>query len=114
MNFKHELLQKWYQVQFGEVETREVENRKVFQVQVKLNGINPGRVLVELYANGINGTLPERIRMKPVATPEDAGMGAYEAEVNGSRPANDYTARLIPFYEGIAVPLEDSLIRWQR
>jgi hypothetical protein len=52
--------------------------------------------------------------MKPVAAPAEAGMGAYEAEVNGSRPANDYTARLIPFYGGIAVPLEDSLIRWQR
>jgi starch phosphorylase len=114
VKFKHELLEKWDQVQFEEVQTREVEIQKAFRVQVRLNGIDPGNVRVELYADGINGTPPERIRMEPVAAPAEAGMGAYEAEVNGSRPAGDYTARLIPFYEGVAVPLEDNLICWQR
>ncbi len=111
VQFRHELLQKWEQVQFGEVQATEVENRKVFRVEVKLNGIDPGNVRVELYADGINGTAPEKIEMKPVAAAE---VSAYEAEVNGSRPAGDYTARLLPRYEGIAVPLEDNLIRWQR
>ena len=37
----------------------------------------------------------------------------YHAHVTTTRPANDYTVRIIPNYEGISVPLEDNLILWQ-
>jgi starch phosphorylase len=39
---------------------------------------------------------------------------AYRAEVPATRPASDYTARLIPHHDGVAVPLEDAHILWQR
>jgi starch phosphorylase len=38
----------------------------------------------------------------------------YRAEVPSARPATDYTVRLIPHRDGVAVPLEDAHILWQR
>jgi starch phosphorylase len=38
----------------------------------------------------------------------------YGAKVPATRPAADYTARLIPHQEGVAIPLEIANILWQR
>jgi starch phosphorylase len=42
------------------------------------------------------------------------GGYAYRALLPATRPAGDYTARLIPAYTGVAVPLEATCILWQR
>ncbi|HEY5371931.1 MAG TPA: hypothetical protein VIJ75_23355 [Hanamia sp.] len=89
------------------------DNGHLFRVQVKLNGLNPGNVLVELYADGINGAEPVKIKMKPVADATGNGMKEYNAQIDNSRPASDYTACIVPNYENISVPLEDNLILWQ-
>jgi len=34
--------------------------------------------------------------------------------VSAARPAADYTARLTPWRDGVAIPLEDGHILWQR
>jgi starch phosphorylase len=34
--------------------------------------------------------------------------------VSGTRPVADYTARVVPSCEGVAIPLEDARILWQR
>ncbi len=39
---------------------------------------------------------------------------AYHAEVPATRPATDYTARLIPQHDAVVVPLEEAHILWQR
>ncbi len=39
---------------------------------------------------------------------------AYRASVSAVRPAADYTARLIPYLDGVAIPLEEKHILWQR
>jgi starch phosphorylase len=33
--------------------------------------------------------------------------------VPAARPATDYTARVIPQHDGVAIPLEDARILWQ-
>jgi starch phosphorylase len=38
----------------------------------------------------------------------------YSAQVPATRPAADYTARVIPYRSGVSVPLESALILWQR
>jgi len=38
----------------------------------------------------------------------------YRASVVAARPATDYTARVIPHFAGVAVPLEVNTILWQR
>jgi starch phosphorylase len=42
------------------------------------------------------------------------GGYVYSASVSSSRPPKDYTARLIPYFDGVAMPLEDTRILWQR
>ena len=43
---------------------------------------------------------------------EDGAHNFY-AEVNTSRTTDHYTVRIVPSYEGVSVPLENSLILWQ-
>ncbi len=109
----HHLQQQWSHIQFGEVHSENIDNGHLFKVQVKLNELSPENVLVELYADGINGARPVKIKMKPVADVADNGVREYDAQIDGSRPVSDYTPYIIPNYENISVPLEDNLILWQ-
>ncbi len=106
-----ELLKQWNYVQFGEVRTEDKDNGHFFHVQVKLNGLSPDIVSVELYANGLNNEVPVKIKMDHVAFAN--GLTEYVAHTDNSRPASDYTACIFPNYENISVPLEDNLILWQ-
>jgi starch phosphorylase len=54
----------------------------------------------------------EMVRIGPLAGVE--GSGVYRATVAAARPAGDYTVRLIPRCDGLAVPLEAHQILWQR
>jgi starch phosphorylase len=38
----------------------------------------------------------------------------YSAVVCVDRPPSDYMARVIPHCDGVAIPLEDARILWQR
>jgi len=115
VNWRHALEQKWTALRFGEVKLDTDAEQHVFEVQVYLDDLDPEGVRVELYANGVNGTAPERVEMQRVRQLVGATNGyAYRAEVSTARPATDYTARLIPHRDGVAVPLEDAHILWQR
>jgi len=72
-------------------------------------------IRVEVYANGANGAdavRQEMTRLRPL--PGEAGGYAYSATVSSARPAMDYTARIVPRCDGVAVPLEEARILWQR
>jgi starch phosphorylase len=115
VNWRHMLKQQWGALRFGQVKQETAGEHYIFEVQVYLDNIAPAAVRVELYANGIDGGDAHRIEMKCVRQLVGALNGyAYHGEVPTSRPATDYTARLIPQHEGVAVPLEDEHILWQR
>jgi starch phosphorylase len=89
-------------------------DQHIFEIQVCLHGLDPKTVRVELYADGINGGSPVRQEMTllhPLA--DEAGSYIYSATVAADRSAGDYTARLLPHYEGVEIPLEDPRILWQ-
>jgi hypothetical protein len=89
--------------------------RHVIEVQVYLGDLDPEAVRVELYADGIDGSAPERVAMQRVRQLVGANNGyAYHAEVPATRQATDYTARLISHRDGVALPLEAAHILWQR
>ena len=113
--WRHALDQQWSALRFGEVKLETDGEQHVFEVQVYLDDLDPEAVRVELYANGADGGAPERVEMKRVRQLVGATNGyAYRAEVPAARPATDYTARLIPHRDGVAVPLEEARILWQR
>jgi starch phosphorylase len=95
------------------VETKGAEY--VIVVEVFLNDANPDTVRVELYADGANGgdaVRQEMTRLRQI--PGEAGGYAYSATVSSARSATDYTARIVPHFDGLAVPLEAGWILWQK
>jgi starch phosphorylase len=109
------LEQKWATLHFGEMKVETKGEQHVFEVQVYLGDLDPEAVRVELYADGMNGGAPVRQEMKRVCPLADASGGyLYSAAVSAARPSADYTARVIPHRDGVAVPLEDARILWQR
>lgn len=115
VNWRHALDQKWATLRFGEVKRETEGEQHIFEAQVYLDDLDLEAVRVELYANGIEGSVPERVEMKRVRQLVGAINGhAYRAEVPAARPATDYTARLLPHRDGVAVPLEANHILWQR
>ena len=115
VKWQQALEQHWAALRFGEMKLTMEDGQHIFEVQVYLDEIGADAVRVELFANGIEGSTPERVEMKPVRQLLGVINGyAYHAQVPATRPATDYTARLIPHHYGVAVPLEDAHILWQR
>jgi starch phosphorylase len=113
VEIKHDLRDKWHQIHFGDIQIDNTEDGYLFHVQLLLNGIDPDNVLVELYAEGMKSEAPEKIKMEADSIRNSTGY-TYQAQVKTTRSANEYTARVIPSYQGISIPLEDNLILWQR
>ena len=114
-DWQQALQQQWATLRFGELRAETKGEQHVFEVQVCLRGLNPNKVRVELYADGVNGDPPFRQEMTRGPQLAAALNGyAYRASVPARRPASDYTARVIPHCSGVAVPLESAAILWQR
>jgi starch phosphorylase len=115
VNWRHALAQKWTALRFGEAKVETEGEQHVFEVQIYLDDLDPEAMRVELYADGANGTAPERVQMKRARQLVGAINGyAYRADVPATRPSTDYTARLIAHRDDVAVPLEDAHILWQQ
>jgi starch phosphorylase len=115
VEWRQSLNQKWAALHFGEVTVETRGKQHVFEVQVFLKDLDPGAVRVELYADGIVAGGPMRQELKRVRHIDgESGGHVYSAAVSAARPASDYTARVIPEFNGVAVPLEDVRILWQR
>ncbi len=114
VNWQHNLEQNWATLRFGEVKIESEAEKHSFEVQVYLGSLDPNSVRVELYADGVNGGAPERQAMQRGQPLTGTNGFSYHAEVPATRPATDYTARVIPQHDGVAVPLEAARILWQR
>jgi len=115
VNWQHRLEEDWAKLHFGEVKIETHDGHHTFEVHVCLSDLDPNAVQVELYANGIAGSPPIRQEMKRVCQPAGAsGSHVYSATVPADRPATDYTARVVPRHDGVAIPQEDARILWQR
>ncbi|MGA3143607.1 MAG: alpha-glucan family phosphorylase [Verrucomicrobiota bacterium] len=115
VDWRHSVEQKWATLHFGTVKVETRDGKHIIEVQVSLHGLDPKAVRVELYADGIKGSPPVRQEMTclhPLA--DESGGYVYSATVSAARPPIDYTARVMPRCEGVAIPLEDPRILWQR
>jgi starch phosphorylase len=115
VTWRHTVEQQWGALRFGAVKVETDGKHHTFEVQLSVDDLDPEAVRVELYADGVNGDGPLRQEMTRVRRLEGADGGyAYRAQVPATRPATDYTARVIPHHDGVAVPLETARILWQR
>ena len=115
VKWQHALDQEWAALRFGQVKAETAGQQHVFEVVVYLNDLDPGAVQVELYADGVMGTGPVHQEMKRIRQLAGTSGGyLYSAAVSAARPPADYTARVIPRCDGVAIPLEAAPILWQR
>jgi starch phosphorylase len=115
VGWRRTLDQQWVALRFGEMKVQTDGMQHAFDVEVYLGDIDPKAVRVELYAEGVGGTSPElweMTRLRQLTASE--GRYTYGVAVPATRPATDYTARVIPHCEGVAIPLEAAHILWQR
>ncbi len=101
-------------LRFGEIKVVSDAQEHTFTVKVFFGSLDLKSVRVELYANGMNGGNMERQEMtcsQPLTT-ENGYI--FNTKIPATRPATEYTVRIIPHCDGVAIPLEDTRILWQR
>jgi len=113
--FHKELRESWPNLAIREVHVENGGTDYQITASIHLASLPPQQVQVELFADGINNAVPIRIPMKVT----DKRIGKtdtyiYTAQVDARRPWEDYTVRIIPRHESLAVPLECNLIYWQK
>ncbi|MDD5287018.1 MAG: alpha-glucan family phosphorylase [Desulfuromonadaceae bacterium] len=115
VNWRRTLRNNWAYIRFGDITVTAVGEVNLFEAQVYLNGIISDAVRVELYAEESGGKNPLRLEMSCDRDLVGAEHGyVYAVQTPATRSAGDFTARIIPHYPGVAVPLEEALILWQR
>ena len=115
VDWQHNLEQKWAALHFGEIKVDTRGEQHVFEVQIHLDELDTEALRAELYADSVTGGPPVRQEMTRVRRlAGTVGVYVYSAAVSAARPAADYTARVIPHCNGVAIPLEDARILWQR
>ena len=115
VDWQHAVDREWGSLRFGDLRVETNADHHVFEVEIFLNDLDPSAVWVELYADGVNRGVPVLQEMKWARPLPGAPEGCvYQATVPAARPAVDYTARVTPHRDGVAIPLEDARILWQR
>ncbi len=126
--WQQELKSHWGSMSFGEVHIETHNNQHHFEVPIYLNGMNPDAVRVELYADTLKDSAePLAVNiyaMHSLATTSKPSVSKsstakindaiiYRGSVEASRPAGDFTPRVVAYFDGISIPLEAAYIHWQ-
>ena len=115
VDWQHAMEKDWPALRFGEMKVETNGEEPAVEVQVYLNDLDRNEARVELYADGVNSDGPVRQEMEYLGQLAGAAGGyLFRARVPATRPATDYTVRVIPHAAGVAVPLEVARILWQR
>lgn len=110
------LRESWRGIHFGDLHVTGTDSSWHFTVQVYLGDVDPEWVQVELYADPL---LEHDQPLRVVMQRRQAIFGTvngyiFEADCQISRPADHFTARIVPFHPEANVPIEEQLILWQR
>jgi len=114
-DWQRSLDENWNSMHFGEMKSVTNNTQHQFEVQLFFNFVDPEAIQVQLFANAQDGEAPimlPMIRGKKIEGPNNGYI--YKVKVPSTRSETDYTARVIPKYEGVSVPLEINHILWQR
>jgi starch phosphorylase len=113
LKWQAELSSHWQALRFGSATVERKGEDYFFQVQVFLGELNPEAVSAEIYANGENGGAPALLAMnRGERLGESADGFVYTAQIPATRPASDFTPRLVAYHHAASVPLEAPFILW--
>jgi glycogen phosphorylase len=114
LQWQRSVSENWPHLRFGQLHVETHDGQHVFEAQVYLDDLNADSVQVELYADASDGDQPIRqVMQRGHELVGSQGGYAYSASVPATRPASDYTPRVVPFRAGAGVPLEAHQILWQ-
>jgi len=109
------LRHRWSEIHFGNRYLHDGGANWTIRVQVYLGGVEPQTVAVELYADDPGDGPPQCVPMAAADRIPGAINGwIYEAAIAKNRPAEDYTARVVPRHAEALIPLEAAEILWPR
>jgi glycogen phosphorylase len=113
VTWQADLAKHWPSLRFGSATVQQQDKQYHFHVQVFLDDLTPEAVRVELYADGKKDAGPITQTMNRGERLVGAANGfTYSAVIPITRPAADYTPRLVPQHVGALVPLEAPFILW--
>jgi starch phosphorylase len=105
----------WSHLHIGETTVSTTDQNCSFSTAVYFGDMATEDVQVELYADHRDDGTPEIHRMKRGKPIVGSGNGyIYDIQIAQSRSADDYTVRIIPWFEGVSVPTEIAFILWQK
>jgi glycogen phosphorylase len=103
----------WGEIRVEGHEAKATDGGVEFRVTVRLGAVAPGDVSVEIFADATGEKSVFRQLMKHVSDPSGpTNLSVFVAEVATSRPAADFTPRVIPYHPEVRVPAELPLITW--
>ena len=115
LRWKQDLERHWNSVRFVSIQINTRDGQHFFQADVAPGSLTPDHLRVELYADPAQDNLACFEVMDPSKpSPDTPGSYTYSAQVSATRPASDYTARIVPHHPNALVPLETGQIVWQR
>ena len=114
LQWKQVLAEHWASLRFGELRVESTPQKHSLRVEVHLGELRADWVCVQLYAYPLNAEPPFVSEMTPSSAAPSRGWRIYAADVPASRPASDYTPRIVPSHSGARIPLEDAHILWFR
>jgi starch phosphorylase len=112
VNWRREIEQRWQAISFGDLQIETRDGQHHFRVEVILGKVDPEAVQVELFAEEPEGQAWRQPMARGDKLPDREGGCVFTAQVPATRPPGDFTPRLIPYFAGVAVPLEMPLILW--
>ena len=113
--WKEHLERNWEGIRFGTETVQESPEGHRIECAVWLGEIAPEDVRIEIYAAPVANGAPFRKTMDREKALAGARNGyVFGVTVPADRPVGDYTLRVVPYHEGVKVPLEYGRILWQR
>jgi starch phosphorylase len=115
LRWRQDIGRHWNSVRFGKLEVETHSGQYIFLVHVFPGNLSQKQIKVELYADPVQKGAPAFVAMTASKTSVDsAGTIVYSTQVPASRPAGDYTPRILPYHPNAFIPLETPEILWQR
>ena len=116
LQWKLGLERHWNSVRFVDIRIDTHDGKHCFQADVDPGYLTRDQFRVELYANPSQGDQAPPFEEMTASSPtqDTPGLITYSAQISATRPASDYTARIVPYHLNALVPLEADQIVWLR
>ena len=115
LQWKQDLERYWSTVHFVSIRINTHDGQHFFQADVAPGSLTPDHFRVDLYADTAHEkSAPFQVMNASGPCADKPGAFTYSAQVSATRPASNYTARIVPYHPNALVPLEAEQIVWQR